>query len=865
MSFNRFYVISPLALVALSACRSPNGGQAVNGVISKGPLSNALVFLDLDGDNVLDAGEQSIRTDANGNFTINTTATDYKIVALTDASTVDSSSGATLAGVMLTAPKGAAVVSPTSTLMEEGGLTAEEVAEVLNLPDGVDPLEFNPYANDVDAADALAVEKISQQIMTAVSSFASAAEGAGASESGAFEAALTSVVEVVKVKAEKLDDTTATEAEKSLDFTNAADLNLIKAKVADEAEKVVTAEGTAGFDKAALTALVDDTATSIKNVNDQIETVTDLTSDATKNVFSTLQVLAEQVKTAAVAEKASSGSGSIEFTNAAKVASAASNFAPQDITISADSILEGTKDLVIGSLATVDKDQGDGVAFTYEIAEADGTDHALFEINSNGELVLKETPDYSEKSSYELFVVTTDDGGKQFSKKIEIEVTPDPHENFLVKFTVNYVEEGDVGAEYNTILGSSATNYEEFLTRLHTNMDALDAAISFGFPHEDSLELPNGSEIDFSDMSYAERFTALQNASIVPPSVSESISTGVFTVSYVAPNQSGGSDIYKMAVKIEGLTAVSSNDYGGLDGNEESVDYFDPETWSVDGGLKSITISKGSNAIFTVNVDDTSMEIKAEAAFATDYANDDVGSILMEGDFSKTNANDFFDILDQLSLDPSSSSSSSSSDPFGSSYSNESMSGSNSHEHTNESGSSSSSSGSNSGSNYTIETVKIYNADSNQTNGLTADPVGIAKIADGSLSLQLGNYKMSLISDDLPDYITAGDIFDFANVDLLDVEEVIKDGVDGLFTLSHTTHGDLVIIESDMSNATAGEEVIMGDGETFGTYEGKRFVSDSNDIVAAYFDFGDLEVTDAQFEAYWETIDGITDMFADIA
>ena len=867
MRFNRFYVISPLALIALSACRSPYGGQAVNGVISKGPLSNALVFLDLDGDNVLDADEQSIRTDANGNFTINTTATDYKIVALTDASTVDSSSGATLAGVMLTAPKGAAVVSPTSTLMEEGGLTAEEVAEVLNLPDGVDPLEFNPYADGVDAADALAVEKISQQIMTAVSSFASAAEGAGASESGAFEAALTSVVEVVKVKVEKLDDSTATAAEKSLDFTDAADLNLIKAKVADEAEKVVTAEGTSGFDKAALSALVDDTATSIKNVNDQIETVTDLTSDATKNVFSTLQVLSEQVKTAAVAEKASSGSGSIEFTNAAKVASAASNFAPQDITISADSILEGTKDLVIGSLTTVDKDQGDGVAFTYEIAEADGTDYALFEINSNGELVLKESPDYSEKASYELFVVTTDDGGKKFSKKIEIDVTPDPHENFLVKFTVNYVEEGDVGAEYNTILSESETNYEEFLNRLHTNTDALDAAISFGFPHEDSLELPNGSEIDFSEMSYAERFAALENASIVPPSVSESISTGVFTVSYVAPNQSSGTDIYKMAVKIEGLTAVSSNDYGGLDGNEESVDYFDPETWNVGGGLKSITISKGSNAIFTVNVDDTSMEIKAETAFATDYANDDVGSILMEGDFSKTNANDFFDILDQLSLDPSSSSNSSPSDePFGTYDGHDETSEDSSHEHTSDT--SPSSSGSGNGDydpNYTIETVKIYNADSNQTNGLTADPVGIATISDGSLSLQLGIYTMSIVSEDLPEYITAGDIFNFANVDLLDVEEVIQDGVDGLFTLSHSTHGDLVIIESDMSNSPAGETVVMGDGETFGTHEGKMFVSDSNDIVAAYFDFGDLEVSDAEFEAYWETIDGITDMFADIA
>ena len=124
---------------------------------------------------------------------------------------------------------------------------------------------------------------------------------------------------------------------------------------------------------------------------------------------------------------------------------------------------------------------------------------------------------------------------------------------------------------------------------------------------------------------------------------------------------------------------------------------------------------------------------------------------------------------------------------------------------------------------------------------------------------------MSIVSEDLPEYITAGDIFNFANVDLLDVEEVIQDGVDGLFTLSHSTHGDLVIIESDMSNSPAGETVVMGDGETFGTHEGKMFVSDSNDIVAAYFDFGDLEVSDAEFEAYWETIDGITDMFADIA
>ena len=100
---------------------------------------------------------------------------------------------------------------------------------------------------------------------------------------------------------------------------------MIKAKVADEAEKVVTAEGTSGFNKAALVALVDDTATSIKNVNDQIDAVADLTSDATKNVFSTLQVLNEQVKTA-VDQR-----GAIAFTDPNTVQTAANNFAPQDV------------------------------------------------------------------------------------------------------------------------------------------------------------------------------------------------------------------------------------------------------------------------------------------------------------------------------------------------------------------------------------------------------------------------------------------------------------------------------------------------------------------------------------------------------
>ena len=844
MSFNRFYVISPLALVALSACRSPYEA-AVTGVISKGPLSNALVFLDLDGDNVLDSNEQSARTDANGNFSINSAASGYKIVALTDDSTVDASSGATLSGIMLTAPQGAAVVSPTSTLMAEGGLTADEVAEVLNLPDGVDPLAFNPFANGVDATDALAVEKISQQIMTAVSSFASAAEGAGASETGAFEAALTSVVDVVKVKAENLTDATATAAEKAIDFTDAADLNLIKAKVADEAEKVVTAEGTSGFSKAALVALVDDTATSIKNVNDQIEAVADLTSDATKNVFSTLQVLNEQVKTAVQT------GGAIAFTDPNTVQTAANNFAPQDVTISANSILEGTKDLVIGSLATIDTDQTEGVAFTYQIAEAAGSDYALFEINSNNELVLKASPDYSAKSSYEVFVVTTDEGGKTFSKKIEISVTPDPHENFLVKFTVNYVEAGDVGAEYNTLLTSSETNYEAFMTKLFNTMDAVDDAYTSTFPL--ASEMPEDGDF------YQDVMVPLIGAGGSVPTVQIDESNGKFTVPFT---NSSNSEVWTMEVKMAGYTNASSN-FGGTDSNGDEFFYYEPVGWKVAGGFTGFdvyeTTASESKLALSVSVDATSMQITAKSqGILGGLTNGDVASVKLEGDFSGIDAEHLFDIVDQLSLDPSSSSSGGEGS-HGSIGGNEVASGEGSY------GSSSGSGSLSASAPYTISKVYVYGQDSSTESDLTALPVTTANIGDGSLSLVLGDFTMSIVSDDLPDYITAGDIFDFADVDLLDVEDVIQEGNDGLFTLSHATHGELVIIESDMSSVSAGQTVVMGEGETFGTYEGNRFVSDSNDIVAAYFDFGDLEVSAAQFEAYWETIDGITDMFAEIA
>jgi hypothetical protein len=423
MALNRFHIVSPLALMAFSACRSPYLGEggAVGGAVVNGPLNSALVFLDYDFDGILDANEPNARTNQFGEYELTATQATYDLVAIADAQTVDTSSGATFAGITLKAPGGAGVISPTSTLMQEGNLTATEVAAVLGLPDGVDPLTFNPFnVDETDAtavAQALEVAKISKQITTAISSFASATEGAGADAADAFNTALNSVVEVVKTKAAKAKDGNASAAEKTLDFTTSNDLDLIKTQVTTKAVNLT------GLDTATLNALADDTTAAVKNVNAKIKAVTNLNSEATKDIFSTTQVLRDQIKDVAVARKEGKA-GEITFKNLSAVETAMSNKAPEAITLSGDRLMSPDKgSLVVGKLATVDGDQGSGVAFTYTL---DGKDADMFSFNaSTGELSLKAKPDYAQKPFYDVTVITKDAGGKKFAENFKIDVVPE--------------------------------------------------------------------------------------------------------------------------------------------------------------------------------------------------------------------------------------------------------------------------------------------------------------------------------------------------------------------------------------------------------------------------------------------------------
>ena len=442
--------LSPLGFLSLVACGGGNTPSNLNisGTVQKGPLENALVFLDYDGDWQLGSTEPSIRTDSGGNFTLTPTESVYSIVAITDGTTVDNSSGSVLSGVTFKAPSGSLLINPTTTLMIESELTVEKIVAVLGLPTGFDPSSFdafNPNLANSDKLVALAYEKTNHQLMNAVKSFAAAAEGAGASPEKSFSMALASVVDVIKDKAALLENPNASITDKTINFTLQSDLVLIQNKAVEKVELITGIEASA---LAAFTEIVDNITAAIRNVNILIGEITnaDLLTSATVNTFGTSQVLVSQVKAAVLAEALVAGTGSILYETVSNVIDAAQNGAPTGITLSNNSMAESVSSLLVGTVATLDLDQDINTAHSYKIVEAEGTDYASFIIDeSSGELSFVRQPDFETQSSYTVTVSTTDAGGKVFVDTFTISVIDD-EENSVINGVSNGNLTEDAGA-----------------------------------------------------------------------------------------------------------------------------------------------------------------------------------------------------------------------------------------------------------------------------------------------------------------------------------------------------------------------------------------------------------------------------------
>ena len=176
--------------------------------------------------------------------------------------------------------------------MEESGLAAEEVGFVLGLPEGIDPTQFNPFAEGVDPDQALAVEQIAHQVMNTVTAISSAVEGAGGSIEDAFMIALDSVVDVVQERALDFKENPLTPVN-TIDFTDMAEIDVITTKTEEKMEQ----QGIG--DKAAFQKIKGDIDAALTNVNTSVGNVTDIISTDSKATFALSSELKSQIKIAA--------------------------------------------------------------------------------------------------------------------------------------------------------------------------------------------------------------------------------------------------------------------------------------------------------------------------------------------------------------------------------------------------------------------------------------------------------------------------------------------------------------------------------------------------------------------------------------
>ncbi len=156
------------------------GALGLSSHAADGYLSNATVFVDTNGNRQLDEGEFSTTTDAAGNFNISGDTATGNLVAFGGT---DIMTGSAFQGVM-TAPAGATVVNPFTTLIQEllsaGHVASAQagsdlVKQALGLPAGLNLLNYDPIAvlasataTPQEKAEALDMQAMAVQVVNLI-------------------------------------------------------------------------------------------------------------------------------------------------------------------------------------------------------------------------------------------------------------------------------------------------------------------------------------------------------------------------------------------------------------------------------------------------------------------------------------------------------------------------------------------------------------------------------------------------------------------------------------------------------------------------------------------------------------------------
>lgn len=246
------------------------------------------------------------------------------------------------------------------------------------------------------------------------------------------------------------------------------------------------------------------------------------------------------------------------------------NDAPTDITLSSTSVAENTASGT--TAATIDTSDPNGGNFTYSLVNGAGsTDNSSFTISGDS-LRLAIAPDYENKSSYEIRIRTTDDGGMYCEEAFTISIT-DVNEvpTNIVLSNNNVSENNPSGTAIGTLSGTdpdagSAFTYslvsgsgdEDNVSFMITG-SALQSAAVFNCEAKDSYSI-RIRIIDAGGLWYEKQFTI----SVIPASI---------PVTGITVTGTGGASSLRAGSTLQMLAGVSP-----ADATNNSV------TWSIASG-----------------------------------------------------------------------------------------------------------------------------------------------------------------------------------------------------------------------------------------------------------------------------------------
>ena len=462
-------------------------GATEQGTLEKGPLANATVFFDYDGDKFRDANEPSANTAFDGSYALAETSIapdDYLVVASMNANTTDALSGESYAdsGVTLEAMKGGSVITPLTTLysiavtgLDEGEtLSTTAFSAALGIPAGVDINTYSAFAKDdagayIGVAIASQVEAVAQSLMTALEviseSVISISEtalqsGTGLSQSQAAQMAMRSLADVIV--ATVATNTASGTVGETLDLTDAADIAEINTAVVASLKSteagslgalIAATAATAGVTADIAAAEVTGNVVLALSVS-TITTVSQAFNDLSDASFGTAAASAVSlIKAQAVAEIAAAAQVVVTQVKVQQDAGATVVLTVADVDVSSiitlddpaklaakiaanlevvEAYLDSLKAPVITSASSFSVAENQTAVGTVVATDTvgdvltyslSGADASSFVISSSGVLSFVTAPDYETKASYTVIVTVTDSDANFVSQTITITIT----------------------------------------------------------------------------------------------------------------------------------------------------------------------------------------------------------------------------------------------------------------------------------------------------------------------------------------------------------------------------------------------------------------------------------------------------------